>query len=124
MRTAPTRLDDILEADWQRDIVALARQFGWLTYHTFNSRRSTHGFPDLVLLRDRVVYLELKREKTRCTDDQKLWLRCLRSAGAEVYVGRPSDLDDLAVVLSQRRTAASSPAAGRLRQRLIDEIGE
>lgn len=95
-------LDEVLEKDWQRTVTDLAKQLGWIVYHTFNSRRSTHGFPDLVLVRDRVVYLELKREKTRPTPDQVEWLRRLVAAGAEAYIARPRDLERLAEILASR----------------------
>lgn len=95
-----TPLDQILEKDWQRQVVQLAKQLGWTRiYHTYNSRRSAHGFPDLVLVGDRVVYLELKRETTNLTDEQKGWLRALRAGGAEAYVARPRDLESLALTL-------------------------
>lgn len=99
---AAVPLDEMLEKDWQRTVVDLAKQLGWITYHTYNSRRSTHGFPDLVLVRDRVIYLELKREQGGLTDDQKTWMRKLRAAGAEAYVARPRDLQQLADVLATR----------------------
>lgn len=95
-------LEDILEKEWQRTVVDLAKQLGWRHYHTFDSRRSTHGFPDLVLVRDRVLYLELKREKGRLTDEQIDWLRRLRAAGAEAYVARPRHLEAVAAVLGAR----------------------
>lgn len=95
-----TPLDELLEKDWQRQVVQLAKQLGYTRiYHTFDSRRSTHGFPDLVLARDRIVYLELKREKTNLTDEQIGWLRALRAAGGEAYVARPRHLDALAACL-------------------------
>jgi hypothetical protein len=97
---AATPLDEILERDWQRQVIGLAKQLGWQRiYHTFDSRRSTHGFPDLVLAGDRVIYLELKREKTKLTDDQVGWLNALRAGGAEAYVARPRDLEALAACL-------------------------
>jgi len=96
-------LEDVLEKDWQRQVVQLAKQLGWThVFHTFDSRRSTHGFPDLVLIRDRVLYLELKREKTKLTDEQRDWLRALRAAGAQAYVARPRHLEALAAVLGAR----------------------
>lgn len=99
---APISDTDILEKDWMRTVTDLAKQLGWRVYHTFNSRRSTHGFPDLVLVRDRVIYLELKREKTRPTVEQQGWLRDLIAAGAEAYIARPSDLQHVADILSSR----------------------
>lgn len=98
-----TPLADILEADWQRDVTNLAKTLGWdRIYHTYNSRRSAHGFPDLVLVRERVVFLELKREKTRLTEEQKGWIRSLLTAGVEVYVARPHDLNALGHILGVR----------------------
>lgn len=105
MRLQPAvPLDEILEKDWQRTVTDLARQLGWRIYHTHDSRRSAHGFPDLVLVRDRdrVIYLELKREKTRPTPEQVAWLRDLIGAGAEAYIARPSDLEQLAQILASR----------------------
>src|SRR5678816_2687074 len=97
-------LDDMLEKDWQRQVRELAETLGYRrAYHTFDSRRSDVGFPDLVLVsaqRRRVIYLELKREKGRVSDMQAGWIRDLHLAGAEVYVARPRHLQQLAYVLS------------------------
>ncbi len=113
-------LEDILEADWRKDVVKLAKTLGWISYFTFNSRGSSFGFPDLVLTRERVIFIELKREKTKPTDDQKMWLRRLLEANAEAYVARPHDLDDLALILAGRlnsgRATGWLAAAARLRQ--------
>jgi hypothetical protein len=96
-------LADILERDWQHQVRELAAMLGYRRgYHTKDSRRSDTGFPDLVLVsRDkrRVVFLELKREKTQPTAAQADWIRDLHAAGAEVYLARPRNLDALATVL-------------------------
>jgi len=98
-----TLLDEILEKDWQRQVRDLAATLGYRrAYHTFDSRRSDTGFPDLVLVsptRRRIVYLELKREKGKVSDAQASWIRDLHSAGAEVYVARPRHLQMLGTVL-------------------------
>ncbi len=108
-----TPLADILEADWQRDIVKLARTLGWThVYHTYNSRKSAHGFPDLILLRDRLIAIELKREKGKLTDQQIDWARALLKAEAEIYVVRPRNLEAIAAVLAARR----DPDGGHLTQ--------
>lgn len=105
MRSA-TPLNEILEKDWQRQVRDLADTFGYRrAYHTFDSRRSDTGFPDLVLVspqRQRIVYLELKREQGKITGQQAQWIRDLHTAGAEVYVARPRHLQLLAAVLSGR----------------------
>lgn len=81
-----------------------ARVTGWLVYHTYRSKRSPSGFPDLVLCRphDRVVFAELKGEKTRVTRDQRTWLDALEAAGAEVYLWRPDDWGEITSVLGRR----------------------
>ncbi len=74
----------------------IADPFGWLLYHTFNSRRSEAGFPDLVLVRDgRILFIELKKDdKAKPSPAQILWLAALKECpGVEVYLWRPSDLD-------------------------------
>lgn len=101
-------LEDVLEKEWQQQVVQLFRQLGWTGYHTHDSRRSQPGFPDIVLVRDRVVYLELKREKGVLSEKQREWVRALLKAGAEVYVARPRDLDELAIILSRRYRPTSA----------------
>lgn len=129
-------LADILESDWQRSVVQLAKTLNWdRCYHTFNSRRSAHGFPDLILLRERLVALELKRETTRLTDEQAGWIRALTKANVEVYVARPRDLDALARILSARAVFTgyadvdlpyrlSTDAARAARQQLVKGLQE
>jgi hypothetical protein len=97
-------LDDVLEKEWQQQVVALLRTLGYRCYHTHDSRRSQPGFPDLVAIRDRVIYLELKREKGTLTAKQVEWLSGLAKAGAEVYVVRPRHFDHLAAALGPRGT--------------------
>lgn len=81
------------EAGFQDAILTAARYLGWTAYHTHDSRRSTPGFPDLVLVRDRVMFREVKTEKGRLTREQQEWQRMLAKAGADVGVWRPSDWD-------------------------------
>jgi hypothetical protein len=100
--TAAPPLDQILEKEWTSQVVQLARTLGWLRYHTHLSKRSASGFPDEVLVRERVVFLELKREKTKLSPDQKSWVGDLLAAGAEVYVARPRDLQKLGLILASR----------------------
>lgn len=71
----------------------LALRLGWLIYHTYDSRRSYPGFPDLVLVKPpRVLFVELKREHGRLSRDQQRWLEALSACpGVETYVWRPRD---------------------------------
>lgn len=116
MRLGPaTPLADILEADWQRDVLSLAKQLQWVAYHTFNSQRSAHGFPDACLVRkgDRHLFIEFKREKTKPTEQQKTWIGLLLSSGAEVYICRPSDLTTIGVILAHRGNPLDKPCEAR-----------
>lgn len=83
------------EETLQEAVLDLAHRLGWLTYHTHDSRRSTAGFPDLVLVherRGRLVVAELKRETGRYGAGQEAWLVAFASVGVETHVWRPSDL--------------------------------
>lgn len=88
------------EKDLQDKIIKLARLLGWRVYHTYDSRRSAHGFPDLVLVRrGRLIFAELKTDKGRITRDQQVWLNDLVATAAEPYVWRPRDWDQIVETL-------------------------
>lgn len=96
---------DMLEKKWQADVEKHAKTFGWLCYHTYNSRRSEKGFPDLVMVRDnRVVYTELKTNDpaSKPSVEQIKWLNALDEAGCEVYLWRPANLDEVMFILSRK----------------------
>jgi hypothetical protein len=111
---AATPLEAVLEKEWDSMLFkasgsrpGLAPTLGWdLTYHTLRSKGSRAGFPDRVLVRgDRVIFAELKRERrvaTPLTAEQRRWLDALAGAGMECYLWRPSDLDEVAQILSKR----------------------
>ena len=128
MRAAPQKLEDKLEKEWEHEAKDLWTQLGWLAYHTFDSRRSPAGFPDWVLVRERIIYLELKREKKAPTDKQKVWLKRLLAAGAEVYVPQPHHLEQLALILACRGdpwSKAMGPAleaAALMRAELVEIV--
>jgi hypothetical protein len=51
----------LTERDWQRTVIDYAKLRGWqLRYYTQHSLGSEPGFPDWVLCRERVVFVELK----------------------------------------------------------------
>jgi len=97
-----------LESAVQATIVELARMCGWRVYHTFDSRKSEPGFPDIVLVRERVVYAEIKRIGERPRPSQVDWLNALVGAGAEVYVWTIADIEDAKAVLLRRQPPISS----------------
>lgn len=104
------------ERQFQTAVVEYAEHLRWLAYHTFDSRRSKPGFPDLVLLRPpRLIIAELKTEKGRVKPDQREWLDGLAEIATdaiylgpdgvcpirpvEVHVWRPSDWPEIGQVL-------------------------
>jgi hypothetical protein len=89
------------EAEFQTAVLELARLCGWRCAH-FRAARTEQGwrtpvagdgkgFPDLVLVRDRVIFAELKSARGRVSDDQQGWIEDLQHAGAEMHVWRPAD---------------------------------
>ena len=46
--------------EFQAQVVQMARTFGWLVYHTYNSENSEPGFPDLTMVRERVVFCRVE----------------------------------------------------------------
>lgn len=113
-------LEDVLEKEWETTLFnsqkGLAPMLGWrLVYHTLRSKGSRAGFPDRVLVRDRVIFAESKREKrvaTPVSADQRDWLDGLARAGAEVYLWRPSDMEEVGRILSKRWEFAANAPVG------------
>jgi len=91
------------EAIFQAEVVQLARLYGWRHYHTYDSRGSVPGFPDLVLVRGvRLIFVELKVRGRKPRDEQEAWLGDLRATCAEVYVWYPRDMPIIASILRRR----------------------
>jgi hypothetical protein len=100
----------ISERDWQRQVTDAAELFGWTWVH-FRPARTEHGWrtpvsgplgkgwPDLTLVRERIVYVELKAEGASLTPEQRAVHDALRAARAEVHTWRPSDLNPAMEVL-------------------------
>lgn len=92
---------NISEKAWQRLIIDTAQKCGWMCFHTYDSRKTTgKGFPDLVMVKDRVVWAELKTQRGRLTADQKRWRYALLAAGEEYHLWRPSDWRIVQIVLA------------------------
>lgn len=86
----------ITEKVFQTRVLDLARLYRLAVYHTYDSRRSNPGFPDLVVVgHHQVLYAELKTETGRMSPHQILWQRRLQAAGCEYHLWRPSDYDTI-----------------------------
>jgi hypothetical protein len=83
----------VTEAQFQRQVIDLAKLAGWRVFHPRISIQSVPGWPDLVLVRDRILFRELKSESGQTTPEQDAWLAALTAAGADAAVWRPADLE-------------------------------
>jgi hypothetical protein len=92
------------EAELLSVVLETAALFGWRTAH-FRPAVTSHGwrtavsgdgkgFPDLVLIRERLIAAELKSAAGRLSVDQSEWLLALEKAGVEVHVWRPEAWTD------------------------------
>lgn len=99
---AATPLDDLTEKAWQRQIVELARTLGWHCWHCHDARRTVPGMPDLILIRERLLWVELKTETGKLTDNQAAFHDRLIAAGQTVFVWRPRDWEDAGMQLARR----------------------
>ena len=103
------------EKDFQAQIAELVGVLGGIVYHTYDSRRSSPGFPDLVIVtRDRrLIFAELKVGKSKPTGDQWAWLRALPDHQA--YLWRPNDWHDVLRIIQY----GHSVSVGMLRKGMI-----
>jgi hypothetical protein len=89
------------EAELLRNVIELAELLKWRVAHfrpgmnrrghwsTAMSGSQAAGFPDLVLVRDRLVLAELKAHRGTMSEPQVGWHGALVGAGTEVYLWRP-----------------------------------
>jgi VRR-NUC domain len=90
------------ETEFQAKVLELARIYRWRAFHTYDSRRSTPGFPDLVLIRPpRLIFAELKSARGALTVDQKEWLTDLAFCMVEAYVWHVGDIQHVTEVLAR-----------------------
>ena len=89
------------EKEFQSRVIYEAELTGWRVYHTYSSRRSEPGFPDMTMVRgDRLIFAELKSARGNLSRKQREWLDALRATAAEVYLWYPRDTDQILEVLA------------------------
>jgi hypothetical protein len=97
------------EKAFTQQVIGLARLRGWLVFHdnatnaarrcpkcgqAINTPRNTPGFPDLVLVRDRVLFRELKVKRGKLSPEQMEWRDGINVAVEGDYsVWTPDDWD-------------------------------
>jgi len=101
------------EAQFQQQVLQLARLNGWWCYHTYDSRRSQPGLPDLILIRERVVWAELKVRPNRLRPNQKDCLNRLQNAQQETYVWYPEDWDAIVQILQKPPGTCAFPCVSK-----------
>lgn len=100
---------ELTEAEFTERVIDFAQGNGWRSAH-FRAARTEHGwrtavsgdgkgFVDLVLVRERVVWCELKTDKGRLSPEQAAWRRVLLDAKQEVYLWRPRQWGEIEQVL-------------------------
>jgi hypothetical protein len=107
------------ESDWQkRYFVPLFQQLGWHGVHSVDSRtafasRNALGTRDSaldwMLVRDRVIHVELKREGGYPTEGQKSTIDWLLEADAEVYLWYPRHWNQIVPILIRDIRKADTP---------------
>jgi hypothetical protein len=88
-----TQAAKMTEKALQDAIIGAAERQGWLVYHTYDSRRSESGYPDLHLVHAELgisLLRELKSERGTVSPAQRKWLTALQLAGVDVAVWRPT----------------------------------
>jgi hypothetical protein len=92
----------LAERDFTRQIRELAQILGWRRYHTWLAAHSTAGYPDECLVKPpRLVFAELKSDAGKATPAQQEWLDDLATCGVEVYLWRPTMIDEIASLLAE-----------------------
>jgi hypothetical protein len=111
VKEAP-QLPAITEAEFTAQVLELAKRLGWRAAH-FRPARTARGwrtavqgdgagFPDLVLVRRRVIVAELKAGRGKLTPAQTDWLGVFERAGITAYVWHPRDWPQIELVLGVR----------------------
>ena len=88
----------VSEKAFMQAVVQLARQQQYLVYHTWSSKRSPEGFPDLICARagSPLLAIETKTDVGQVTAAQASWLAALgQCTGVAAEVWRPADLQTI-----------------------------
>ena len=93
-----TTIAPLNEKQFQGMVEQALRAGGWKVYHTFNSRRSEPGYPDIHAVHPMTgqsFFAELKMPKGKVSLAQRSWISSLMVAGHVVFVWRPEHWDEI-----------------------------
>lgn len=108
-------METLTEKDFTKQVLEVAKRFGWMAVHFLPARVGKEnrpvtaylgdgkGFFDIVAVRERVVFAELKIGSNKQTAEQLAWSRQAVVAGTEAYLWRPDDYDDIVKVFAGTR---------------------
>lgn len=114
VRRLPTAIArDMTEAEFQAEVVKLAKIQGFLVCHVYPAQNSAgvwvtpttyKGFPDLTLVkRGRLIFLELKKVGGKATPEQRRWIATAQTVpGVEAWVVDPTDWPEVHAALTRR----------------------
>ena len=105
----------ITERAFSQQVYDLARRLNWraVRFPTWRATGTSAGYPDITMVRGgRLLFTELKSDRPGAspTTQQREWMDALESAGAEVYLWRPSDLNEVVNVLAAQHRPRTLPA--------------
>jgi hypothetical protein len=124
---ATRAMPKLSEADWQTQVLELAALYRWTVLHVGDARREVvdhdggrhlvgdaqaAGLPDLLLIRDRILWRELKTDRGPIRPAQRRILEQLRAAGADAGIWRPRDVDRVVAELRRRGRPTSTASTG------------
>lgn len=109
------------EAEFSKHVIKLAHDYGWKVarFHRMPVPREGKtqwrtpvgadgkGYPDLTLVRERLLFAELKLRPNKPDVNQQRWHDWLTSAGCEAYVWNDGMLDEIEHLLRLALTPKS-----------------
>lgn len=101
------------ENEWQSLVIGYAASRKWKVHHqlipfrigrngkprAITEDETEPGFVDLVLVRDRIIFAELKTMKGQRSLVQAQWAEWIIKAGGEYHLWVPADYDDVCLTL-------------------------
>ena len=115
--TVPKSRERISGQKLQKGIIDLAHRYGFIAAH-FTAVKTDYGwrvpvsadgrgFPDLIMVRERLIAVEVKGDGDTLRPDQKRWQAALRMANVEYHVFTPAMWVDgtIEAILSRRGTS-------------------